>query len=83
MKPGDRLSPEELRSAVDEAVSASGQTHQKIADELEVTRGAISRATNESATKLSGLQRRIIAHLTPYSLREERTVEYVVEENNG
>lgn len=82
MHQGQRLTGEELRAAVAEAIKTSGKTQEELARELEVTQGAISRASNEAATKLGGLQRRIIAHLTPFTLREERTVEYVVERSD-
>lgn len=83
MYEGQRLNGDQLREATAEAIRSSGKTQGELAAELKVTQGAVSRAANETATKLSGLQRRIIAHLTPFRLREERTIEYVVEKNNA
>lgn len=85
MRAGQRLSPDELRQAAADAVKESGKLQRKVADELGVSKGAVSRALNETNSALAGLQRRIIRHLTGYRVEEEVTVTYVIrsKEENG
>lgn len=79
MRPGQRLSPDELRQAAMGAVKASGKLQREVADELGVGKSAISRALRETNSALSGLQRRIIRHLTDFEIEEEVEVTYVVQ----
>jgi len=68
MRDGSRLSFEDLREAAAEAVAASDQTQTDVADALGVHRSSISRALAEPGANWQQLQRRIIAHLTPYQI---------------
>jgi len=68
-----RMNYDELRERAARAVSESGRTQVRLADELDVSPGAMSRALSESGPKFSNLQRRIIEHLTPYRI-EQRVV---------
>lgn len=68
---------EALRREATQTVEQSGSTQTEIANELEVTAGALSRALSESGPKFSRLQRRILQHLTPY--RIERHVVFTAE----
>ena len=79
MRAGQRLSPDELRQAAADAVKGSGKLQREVAEELGVSKGAVSRALNETNSALAGLQQRIIRHLTGYRLEEEVTVTYVVQ----
>lgn len=65
---------EELCRTAAEVVSSSEYTQTEIAEELEVTTGAISRALSESGPKLSRLQCRILEYLT--SCEIERTATF-------
>lgn len=51
-------------------VAESGYSQTQLADELEVSTGAMSRALSESGPKFSRLQRRILERLTPYRIKE-------------
>ena len=82
MHADQRMNLEELRTATREVVAGSGKAQHELAGELGVTQPAISRAVNEAAPKLAGLQRRIIEHLTDYRIEVEKTVEYVVRERS-
>ena len=68
MRHGQHLSFDELRHETARAVEASTKTQTQIAEELGITRGSVSRAIRESGKKFAELQRRLIAHLTPYQV---------------
>jgi len=76
---GQSVGLKDLRDFARQAVRSSGKTQNRVATELEVTDSAISQAVNEPARNLVGLQRRIIDHLTPYTVREEHAVTYTIE----
>lgn len=62
---------EELHRLTVEALEESGKSQADVAREMDKTRGAISRALKGPDSSLSGLQRDIIEHLTPYQVDEE------------
>jgi DNA invertase Pin-like site-specific DNA recombinase len=66
---GTSLDYDGLRRAAAQAVQASGQTQAEIAQELGVHRSSVTRALNECGRSRCKMQRRIIALLTPYSIR--------------
>lgn len=68
------LDTEGLRQQAADALMASRRTHADVAEELEVSRGAVTRAVNPNELepwKFSDLQRRIIALLTDYHVEPE------------
>lgn len=76
---GQKLSYEELRDEVAEAVEEYDGTQSDIARRLDVSRAAVSRATREDGATLASLQRRILKLLRPnYKLEEEVTVRFRV-----
>lgn len=83
MRENQRMNGEELRAVVKAAVAASNKTQYELADELNVTQSAISRAVNEAASNLAGLQGRIIEHLTDYRIEPEKRIAYVVRKKSS
>lgn len=65
-----KLDYEELREQAVRAVDESDFTQSRLAMELNVSTGAISRALSESGSKFSSLQQRIIEYLTPYRVEQ-------------
>ena len=61
-----------LRDEAADAVEQSPKTQVQVAEDLDVTKGAISRAIKEAGPNFANLQRRIVDLLTPY--RVERDV---------
>lgn len=66
MEDGTKLNFEQLCNKTCEVVKESGKSQSEIAATLNVHRSAISRAIKTPGEKFQELQRRIIAHLTPY-----------------
>jgi len=73
MHDGQTMNYDELQQAAAQAIDDAGTSQAQVARELDVTRGAVSRAVKEPGSALFNLQSRIIAHLTDY--RVEREVE--------
>lgn len=71
------MTPAELRDATAKAVQESGKTQTQIASELNISQSVVSEAVNKPYTKLAGVQRRIIEHLTDFEIKEERTITYI------
>lgn len=71
MRKGQKLDFEALRREALAAIEQSGKSQSQVGRELDVSRGAVSRAVKEAGSKLASLQRRIIEHLTAYRLEEE------------
>lgn len=70
MHNGMEMDPEALCEEAARVVSESSYSQTQLADELEVSTGAMSRALSESGPKFSRLQRRILERLTPYQIEE-------------
>lgn len=71
MNDGRTMDYEALRQEAHRVVVQSGSTQTEIADELDVSAGALSRALSESGPKFSRLQCRILQHLTPYRIERQ------------
>jgi DNA-binding transcriptional regulator LsrR (DeoR family) len=80
MHDGMSMNADELRQAASDAVAASEHTQTQVAEELDVTRGAISRALNEASTSLATLQGKIIHHLTGFQIERQVDVHFVAHE---
>jgi hypothetical protein len=72
IRPGEELSPEELCESAAEVLRRSGRSQSEIAEELDRSKSAISRALNEPGARFSKLQCEIISLLTPFEVREQR-----------
>lgn len=74
-----------LRSEALAAVESSGRTRASIADELDVSAAAVSRALNdrEEASRYASLLSRIIEALTGYTVRDETTPTFRVVKKDG
>lgn len=70
MQDGMEMDYEALCEEAARLVSESGYSQKQLANELEVSTGAISRSLSESGPKFSRLQRRILERLTPYRIDE-------------
>lgn len=70
MHNGLEMDYEALCEEAARVVAESNYSQTKLADELEVSTGAMSRALSESGPKFSRLQRRILERLTPYRIKE-------------
>ena len=71
MKNGQTISYEELRQAAAQAIDEAGISQAQVARDLDVTRGAVSRAIKEPGATFYDLQRRIIEHLTDFRVEKE------------
>lgn len=71
MREGTTFTLEELREAAVDAVGASEKAQSDVARELGVHRSSVSRALNEAGERYQGLQRRIIANVTPYEIERQ------------
>ena len=71
MRHNQRLTIAQLRQEAHDALKASGKSQVGVARDLGVSEGAISRALKEEGNHLADLQRRIIEHVTPYTLEKE------------
>lgn len=67
-----------LRTEAREAVDDAKVTQSEVAELLDVSQAAVSAALNDTEGKRTGTLIRIIEALTPYTVEEERTVEYRV-----
>ena len=65
------MSYEELQQATAQAIEDAGTSQAQVARDLDVTRGAVSRAVKEPGAKFWGLQKRILAHLTDFTVERE------------
>lgn len=65
-----RLDYEQLREAAAQAVEAVEQPQYQVADELGVSKGALSKALGNSGPKYAKLQARVVDHLTRYAVHE-------------
>jgi len=72
MRDGTELDFEGLRRETRAAVDGTHKTQTAIAEALGVHRSAVSRALRTAGPKFEKLQRRIIAHLTPYEVEAHR-----------
>lgn len=79
VKDGDRLDYEGLRQKAKEAVKASGMKQYEVAERVGRTGPSVSLALSQAGARYAGLQRVIIEALTDFRIREERSVDYVVE----
>jgi predicted transcriptional regulator len=80
MRHNQKLSYDELRDEAAAAVDAYDGTQTEIAEQLGVTRGAVSRALKEEGSSLAGLQIRILELLRPgYTLEKEEQVWFRVQ----
>jgi len=70
MREGMEMDYEALCDEASRIVAESNYSQTKLADELGVSTGAMSRALSESGPKFSRLQRRILERLTPYQVEE-------------
>ena len=83
MQKGQKLTHEELRDEVAAAIEEFDGTQTDLADELDVSKVAISRAAREAGPTLAKLQTRILEHLRPqYQLQREERVWYRVHRRN-
>jgi len=80
MRDGMEMDYEILCNEAARIFAESNYSQTQLADELEVSTGAMSRALSESGPKFSRLQRRILERLTPY--RIEEYVVFRVESND-
>jgi predicted transcriptional regulator len=85
MRHNQKLSYDELRDEAAAAVDNYDGTQTEIAEQLDVTRGAVSRALKEEGSSLAGLQMRILELLRPeYALEKEEQVWFRVRrKDNG
>lgn len=75
MRHNQKLTFEELRQEVHEAVKGYEGTQAGLAEKLGVSGGAISRAIHEAGPLLAGLQMRVLEYLQDeYAIAEETEV---------
>ena len=69
------VGPDALRAEALAAVEASGRTRSSVADDLDVSAAAVSRALNdkEGSSRYASLLSRIVSLLTDYSVVDETT----------
>lgn len=75
---GDTLDFDGLWKKAREAADASGLKGYQIAEAIERTPASVSLALNHAGSRYAGMQRLIIAALTPFQIEEERSVTYRV-----
>jgi putative heme degradation protein len=68
MKTGKKLSPEQLQMWAANLVQESGVPKRKLAQTLEVSPGALTRATSEQGAKWFRLQTRIVEILSEFTV---------------
>jgi hypothetical protein len=73
---GEKLSYEELQERARTVLNESDWTQREMADELEVTRGAVAKAVTTPGSRYQRLQMRIIEKLTAYRIQREETVHF-------
>lgn len=71
MHDGMEMDYEALCKEASRAVTESDYSQTQLADELEVSTGAMSRALSESGPKFSRLQRKILERLTSFRIEEQ------------
>jgi len=76
LRDGRLLTHDELCELAHAELADSEYTQEELADELDVTRNAIARATTTPGARWQKLQQRIAEELTPYDFEREETVRF-------
>jgi predicted DNA-binding protein (UPF0251 family) len=83
VRPGARLSYEELCSVAARLLRESGHTQQEMADRLGVSRISVARAVTEAGPKFQQLQMRIVEALSGFDVERKERVRFHVQEDAG
>jgi predicted transcriptional regulator len=73
MRDGTEMDHDGLRDAVRDALASADTTQRAVAEALGVSEAAVSMAKREAGSRRTELQRRILEHLTPYTVEERVT----------